>query len=95
MTLSRMRRHGAQVVSSAVWKAKFLGHSGGPELGYRTVMWTLIPGDWREKPAEWLISRMQPITQHAQRAWQTAPAHPSTVAAPAISSAFTTARIAK
>jgi len=37
------------------------------ELGCRTVMWTLIPGDWKGKPAEWLISRMQPITQHAQR----------------------------
>jgi peptidoglycan/xylan/chitin deacetylase (PgdA/CDA1 family) len=30
-------------------------------------MWTLIPGDWRGKPAEWLIPRMQPIAQHAQR----------------------------
>ena len=37
------------------------------ELGYQTVMWTLIPGDWREKPLEWLISRMQPIAAHAQR----------------------------
>ncbi|HEV1993074.1 MAG TPA: polysaccharide deacetylase family protein [Candidatus Acidoferrum sp.] len=37
------------------------------ELGYRTAMWTLIPGDWREKPAEWLIPRMQPIADHAQR----------------------------
>ena len=37
------------------------------ELGYRTVMWTLLPGDWREKPPEWLIPRMQPIADHAQR----------------------------
>jgi peptidoglycan/xylan/chitin deacetylase (PgdA/CDA1 family) len=37
------------------------------ELGYRTVMWTLIPGDWQGKPAEWLIPRMQPIADHAQR----------------------------
>jgi peptidoglycan-N-acetylglucosamine deacetylase len=37
------------------------------ELGYRTVMWTLIPGDWQEKPAEWLIPRMEPIAQHAKR----------------------------
>jgi peptidoglycan/xylan/chitin deacetylase (PgdA/CDA1 family) len=37
------------------------------ELGYRTVMWTLLPGDWRGKPAEWLIPRMQPIVDHAQR----------------------------
>jgi len=37
------------------------------ELGYRTVMWTLLPGDWQEKPTEWLIPRMQPIADHAQR----------------------------
>jgi peptidoglycan-N-acetylglucosamine deacetylase len=37
------------------------------DLGYRTVMWTLIPGDWREKPLEWLISRMQPIAARAER----------------------------
>jgi peptidoglycan/xylan/chitin deacetylase (PgdA/CDA1 family) len=37
------------------------------ELGYRTVMWTLIPGDWQEKPAEWLIPRMQPIADNAKR----------------------------
>jgi len=37
------------------------------ELGYRTVMWTLIPGDWQEKPVEWLIPRMEPIAQHAKR----------------------------
>jgi len=37
------------------------------ELGYRTVMWTLLPGDWREKPAEWLIPRLQPIADRAQR----------------------------
>lgn len=37
------------------------------ELGCQTVMWTLIPGDWREKPAEWLIARMQPIARHARR----------------------------
>jgi peptidoglycan/xylan/chitin deacetylase (PgdA/CDA1 family) len=33
----------------------------------RTVMWTLIPGDWRVKPAEWLIKRMDPIAEHAHR----------------------------
>lgn len=32
----------------------------------RTVMWTLIPGDWRPKSADWLISRMKPIAAHAQ-----------------------------
>jgi peptidoglycan/xylan/chitin deacetylase (PgdA/CDA1 family) len=38
------------------------------DLGCQTVMWTLIPGDWREKPAEWLIQRMQPIATRAQKA---------------------------
>ena len=37
------------------------------ELGYSTVMWTLIPGDWRERPTEWLLPRLQPIADHAQR----------------------------
>jgi peptidoglycan/xylan/chitin deacetylase (PgdA/CDA1 family) len=37
------------------------------ELGCKTAMWTLIPGDWLERPAEWLIRRMQPIATHAQR----------------------------
>jgi peptidoglycan/xylan/chitin deacetylase (PgdA/CDA1 family) len=37
------------------------------ELGYRTVMWTLLPGDWLEKPAEWLIARLQPIADRAKR----------------------------
>jgi peptidoglycan/xylan/chitin deacetylase (PgdA/CDA1 family) len=37
------------------------------ELGYRTVMWTLIPGDWRKKPTEWLIPRLQPIADRAKR----------------------------
>jgi peptidoglycan/xylan/chitin deacetylase (PgdA/CDA1 family) len=41
--------------------------SAARELGCQTVMWTLIPGDWLEKPAEWLIPRMQPIAAHAQR----------------------------
>jgi len=42
------------------------------ELGYRTAMWTLLPGDWLEKPAEWLVPRLQPIADHAQRNLQTA-----------------------
>lgn len=37
------------------------------ELGYQTAMWTLIPGDWREKSVDWLILRMQPIAQHVQQ----------------------------
>ncbi len=32
----------------------------------RTVMWTLIPGDWRNKSANWLIPRLNPIAAHAQ-----------------------------
>jgi len=35
--------------------------------GMRTVMWTRIPGDWRVKPAEWLIKRMNPIAENARR----------------------------
>jgi peptidoglycan/xylan/chitin deacetylase (PgdA/CDA1 family) len=35
--------------------------------GMRTVMWTLIPGDWRVKPTEWLIKRMNPIAEHAHK----------------------------
>jgi len=36
------------------------------ELGMQTVMWTLIPGDWRAKSTEWLAQRMQPVAEHAQ-----------------------------
>jgi peptidoglycan/xylan/chitin deacetylase (PgdA/CDA1 family) len=35
-------------------------------MGMRTALWTLLPGDWRVKPASWLIERMQPITKRAQ-----------------------------
>jgi peptidoglycan/xylan/chitin deacetylase (PgdA/CDA1 family) len=35
--------------------------------GMQTVMWTLIPGDWRVKPTEWLIERMNPIAEHAHK----------------------------
>jgi peptidoglycan/xylan/chitin deacetylase (PgdA/CDA1 family) len=37
------------------------------EFGCQTVMLTLIPGDWMRKPAEWLIPRLQPIADRAQR----------------------------
>ncbi len=33
--------------------------------GMRTATWTLLPGDWRAKPADWLIPRMQPIADRA------------------------------
>jgi len=37
------------------------------ELNMRVVMWTLLPADWRAPSAEWLIRRMQPIADRAQR----------------------------
>jgi peptidoglycan/xylan/chitin deacetylase (PgdA/CDA1 family) len=37
------------------------------ELGCRAAMWTLLPGDWREKPAEWLIPRLQPIADRVEK----------------------------
>ena len=37
------------------------------ELDLRTVMWSLIPGDWRAPTGEWLIHRMEPIADHAAR----------------------------
>jgi peptidoglycan/xylan/chitin deacetylase (PgdA/CDA1 family) len=33
----------------------------------RTVMWTLIPGDWMVKRDAWLIDRMKPIAANARR----------------------------
>jgi peptidoglycan/xylan/chitin deacetylase (PgdA/CDA1 family) len=36
------------------------------QQGLRTAMWSLIPGDWRVKPPEWLIKRMKPIAARAQ-----------------------------
>jgi peptidoglycan/xylan/chitin deacetylase (PgdA/CDA1 family) len=38
------------------------------ELGMRTVLWSLIPGDWKEQPPEWLIERMRPIARRAETA---------------------------
>jgi peptidoglycan/xylan/chitin deacetylase (PgdA/CDA1 family) len=37
------------------------------ELGMQTVTWSLIPGDWRDKPLEWLVKRMQPIARNAEK----------------------------
>jgi len=37
------------------------------ELGMQVVMWTLIPGDWQAKSADWLIPRMEPIAKNARR----------------------------
>ena len=35
------------------------------QQGMRTVMWSLIPGDWRLKSSDWLIHRLEPIADHA------------------------------
>lgn len=37
------------------------------ELNMRMVTWSLLPGDWRLKPVEWLTERMEPIATNAQR----------------------------
>src|SRR5262249_52060460 len=34
-------------------------------LSMRTVMWTLLPGDWKPRPLEALIRNMQPIAKRA------------------------------
>lgn len=39
-------------------------------LGMQTCLWTAIPGDWRGKPAEWLIERMRLVADNAQNAGQ-------------------------
>jgi peptidoglycan-N-acetylglucosamine deacetylase len=44
--------------------------SAARELGMQTVMWTLLPGDWHERPVEWLIPRLQPIANNARHAAQ-------------------------
>jgi peptidoglycan-N-acetylglucosamine deacetylase len=36
------------------------------EFSLPVVMWTLIPGDWRVKPSDWLIQRMTPIADRAR-----------------------------
>lgn len=37
------------------------------ELHQRVVMWTLIPRDWMATSSEWLIPRLGPIAERAQR----------------------------
>ncbi len=34
--------------------------------GMRTATWSLLPGDWRAKSAEWLTPRLQPVADRAQ-----------------------------
>jgi peptidoglycan-N-acetylglucosamine deacetylase len=38
------------------------------QLGMQTVMWTLLPGDWRAKSVDWLVQRMNPIADRARKA---------------------------
>jgi peptidoglycan/xylan/chitin deacetylase (PgdA/CDA1 family) len=35
-------------------------------MGVGTVLWSVLPGDWRVKPASWLIERMEPIAKRAK-----------------------------
>jgi peptidoglycan/xylan/chitin deacetylase (PgdA/CDA1 family) len=46
------------------FRSPWLGHIV-QQFGMRTVMWTLIPGDWRVKPVGWLTAKMSPIAAHA------------------------------
>jgi peptidoglycan-N-acetylglucosamine deacetylase len=41
--------------------------------GMRTVMWTLIPGDWQAKPLEWLNARLQPVPKSHGRSGGSTP----------------------
>ena len=40
--------------------------STATELSMRTVMWTLLPGDWKPRPLETLIHNIRPIAERAQ-----------------------------
>lgn len=42
--------------------------SAARQLGMQTVLWTLLPGDWRAPNSEWLARRMDPIARHARNA---------------------------
>ena len=44
------------------------------ELNMRTVMWTLLPCDWRAPSADWLIQRMNPIAENARHSTSSASA---------------------
>lgn len=39
------------------------------ELDLRTIMWSLLPGDWRARTDQWLIDRSAPIASRAERAF--------------------------
>jgi peptidoglycan-N-acetylglucosamine deacetylase len=73
--------------SEAIHRATWLEpHWFRPPFGFRspwlaevvhqqrmhTVMWTLIPGDWRDKSVDWLAARMQPVADRARQNLQSA-----------------------
>jgi len=37
------------------------------QLGMRTAMWSVIPGDWKPRAVEKLIAKIQPIAAHARK----------------------------
>lgn len=37
------------------------------DLYQQTVMWTVLPGDWKAQSAEWLIPRMEPVAKRARQ----------------------------
>ena len=67
----------SEAIGQAIWEEPRLFR---PPFGYRSpwlnriaaqnrmrvVMWSLIPGDWRLKPVDWLTDRMKPIAAQAQ-----------------------------
>jgi peptidoglycan/xylan/chitin deacetylase (PgdA/CDA1 family) len=63
---------GAALNSNAKWFRPPFGFRNpwvvktATELGLETVMWTLIPGDWRPQPPEKLIGNLRPIADHVQ-----------------------------
>jgi peptidoglycan/xylan/chitin deacetylase (PgdA/CDA1 family) len=42
--------------------------SSAVALGLKTAMWSALPGDWRVKPAAWLIERLAIIEKRTQEA---------------------------
>jgi peptidoglycan/xylan/chitin deacetylase (PgdA/CDA1 family) len=49
------------------FRSPWLASAAG-ELNLRTVMWSLLPGDWRAPTDQWLIRRSAPIADRARHA---------------------------
>jgi peptidoglycan-N-acetylglucosamine deacetylase len=64
---------GAAMNSNAKWFRPPFGYRNpwvvktASDLGMKTVMWTLIPGDWTPQPPEKLIGNLRPIADRAQQ----------------------------